>query len=77
MLKSLWLMLRALVERWEHTDAILRLFSKIKFCKWVGRRLLYGLVVRIPGFHPGGPGSTPGAGFFSGDACVKPLYRKF
>ena len=20
----------------------------------------YGLVVRIPGFHPGGPGSTPG-----------------
>lgn len=22
----------------------------------------YGLVVRIPGFHPGGPGSTPGMG---------------
>ena len=21
-----------------------------------------GLVVRIPGFHPGGPGSIPGAG---------------
>ena len=20
----------------------------------------YGLAVRIPGFHPGGPGSTPG-----------------
>ena len=24
-----------------------------------------GLAVRIPGFHPGGPGSTPGAGEFS------------
>ena len=23
----------------------------------------YGLEVRIPGFHPGGPGSTPGMGF--------------
>ena len=22
----------------------------------------YGLTVRIPGFHPGGPGSTPGMG---------------
>ena len=22
----------------------------------------YGLVVRIPGFHPGGPGSIPGMG---------------
>ena len=25
-------------------------------------RLPYGLVVRIPGFHPGGPGSIPGVG---------------
>ena len=24
--------------------------------------LSYGLAVRIPGFHPGGPGSTPGMG---------------
>ena len=24
----------------------------------------YGLAVRIPGFHPGGPGSTPGMGNF-------------
>ena len=24
----------------------------------------YGLAVRIPGFHPGGPGSTPGMGTF-------------
>ena len=29
--------------------------------------LRYGLVVRIPGSHPGGPGSIPGNGnFFSG-----------
>ena len=26
------------------------------------REVPYGLVVRIPGFHPGGPGSTPGIG---------------
>ena len=26
--------------------------------------LPYGLVVRIPGFHPGGPGSIPGVGTF-------------
>ena len=26
------------------------------------RRIPYGLAVRIPGFHPGGPGSTPGMG---------------
>ena len=25
----------------------------------------YGLVVRIPGFHPGGPGSIPGVGTFN------------
>ena len=24
----------------------------------------FGLVVRIPGFHPGGPGSIPGMGSF-------------
>ena len=28
----------------------------------LGKRLPYGLVVRIPGFHPGGPGSIPGVG---------------
>ena len=27
--------------------------------------LRYGLVVRIPGSHPGGPGSIPGNGKFS------------
>ena len=26
------------------------------------RGVPYGLAVRIPGFHPGGPGSTPGMG---------------
>ena len=25
-------------------------------------RILHGLTARIPGFHPGGPGSTPGVG---------------
>ena len=34
-------------------------FSRTK--KWV---IPYGLAVRIPGFHPGGPGSTPGMGTF-------------
>ena len=28
-------------------------------------RFPYGLAVRIPGFHPGGPGSTPGMGTVS------------
>ena len=28
----------------------------------VNNDLPYGLVVRIPGFHPGGPGSIPGLG---------------
>ena len=27
-------------------------------------QLLHGLVVRIPGFHAGGPGSIPGVGIF-------------
>ena len=27
-----------------------------------GGQVPYGLAVRIPGFHPGGPGSTPGMG---------------
>ena len=32
----------------------------------------YGLAVRIPGFHPGGPGSTPGMGIRS-ITCVAPF----
>ena len=33
-------------------------------CSYTPLRLSlpYGLAVRIPGFHPGGPGSTPGMG---------------
>ena len=27
-------------------------------------KIPFGLVVRIPGFHPGGPGSIPGMGSF-------------
>ena len=34
----------------------------------VGGRVPDGLAVRIPGFHPGGPGSTPGQG-------ARPLLR--
>ena len=30
----------------------------------VSNVVLHGLVVRIPGFHPGGPGSIPGVGIF-------------
>ena len=30
--------------------------------RWVGGQVPRGLEVRIPGFHPGGPGSIPGAG---------------
>ena len=29
---------------------------------WYDNHLPHGLVVRISGFHPGGPGSIPGAG---------------
>ncbi|VDO02954.1 unnamed protein product [Rodentolepis nana] len=28
----------------------------------LSKRVPDGLAVRIPGFHPGGPGSTPGQG---------------
>ena len=36
--------------------------------------LPYGLAVRIPGFHPGGPGSTPGMGttVFCEEWCHSP-----
>ena len=32
------------------------------FCFLQLREIPYGLAVRIPGFHPGGPGSAPGMG---------------
>ena len=35
--------------------------SLIKF-HFHDHQIPYGLAVRIPGFHPGGPGSTPGMG---------------
>ena len=40
-------------------------------CFLVKTRVPYGLAVRIPGFHPGGPGSTPGMGMDFGhlDLC--------
>ena len=41
------------------------------YCKWsrIWEHIPYGLVVRIPGFHPGGPGSIPGVGTFWGRWC--------
>merc|ERR1711940_303572 len=38
----------------------------------------YGLVVRIPGSHPGGPGSIPGNGTFSFGSfcCNRSICRK-
>ena len=47
------------------------LFSQVSFCDESGVspffwpviiRILHGLTARIPGFHPGGPGSIPGVG---------------
>ena len=40
---------------------LLFLFSDLFFLVHF-RGIPYGLAVRIPGFHPGGPGSTPGMG---------------
>ena len=39
----------------------------------------YGLAVRIPGFHPGGPGSTPGMGTctFRCVCCGDAIKRSF
>ena len=36
--------------------------NNIDFVSVVYHLIPYGLVVRIPGFHPGGPGSIPGVG---------------
>ena len=46
----------------------------------VGGRVPDGLAVRIPGFHPGGPGSTPGQGgghFSPIFACPSPVHALF
>ena len=37
-------------------------YSVLKIVKKYTNDITYGLAVRIPGFHPGGPGSTPGMG---------------
>ena len=37
----------------------------------------YGLAVRIPGFHPGGPGSTPGMGILLSDFASSDMIRCF
>lgn len=45
--------------------AVAHLFFPLVFSIFLKTRQLvfpYGLAVRIPGFHPGGPGSTPGMG---------------
>ena len=36
--------------------------NNIDFVSTLYHLIPYGLVVRIPGFHPGGPGSIPGVG---------------
>ena len=38
--------------------------------------VLHGLVVRIPGFHPGGPGSIPGVGNFFVDTFDLEIYQE-
>ena len=37
------------------------------------REIPYSLAVMIPGFHPGGPGSTPGMGTFFFSALLLSL----
>ena len=44
----------------------------IKLSLIINYSVPYGLAVRIPGFHPGGPGSTPGMGTRS-FRCVSSL----
>ena len=46
----------------------------MKFCSNQDKPLPYGLVVRIPGFHPGGPGSIPGVGRYSSFAVYTGVY---
>ena len=45
-------------------DACNTLISLYICYKRSSATVLHGLVVRIPGFHPGGPGSIPGVGTF-------------
>ena len=40
----------------------------------IEQQLRYGLVVRIPGSHPGGPGSIPGNGNLFGGFKASTVY---
>ena len=40
------------------------IYDIIIHCTSTFNHIPFGLVVRIPGFHPGGPGSIPGMGNF-------------
>ena len=40
------------------------LSAEEKNLKYIFQQIRYGLVARIPGFHPGGSGSIPGTGNF-------------
>ena len=47
----------------------------IMYCVSTCKHIPFGLVVRVPGFHPGGPGSIPGMGrifwcFMSSKLCL-------
>ena len=42
--------------------AILQNTNRFHEFEFLAGQIPYGLAVRIPGFHPGGPGSTPGMG---------------
>ena len=44
------------------TTGIISTFIDLSVMFFLSKCLPYGLAVRIPGFHPGGPGSTPGMG---------------
>ena len=52
-------------DRSRHIRILGSTYFSINAYRWrsfVSVKFPYGLAVRIPGFHPGGPGSTPGMG---------------
>ena len=55
------------IERWETERAVSIALQLLTGHLQARNRFPYGLVVRIPAFHVGGPGSIPGVGtsFFS------------
>ena len=44
------------------TFPLFDIYVRSLFCTVKFHEFPYGLAARIPGFHPGGPGSTPGMG---------------